>query len=73
MDITGAAGTTTAEAILQLRALHANRDLDEYWKYHLQEEQHRNHRLATTWQPYPSHQRSRALGPLTYRVCATSN
>ena len=44
MDITGARwGTATAEAILQLRALHANGDLDEYWKYHLQQEQHRNH------------------------------
>jgi len=44
MDITGARwGIKTAEAILQLRALHANGDLDEYWKYHLQQEHHRNH------------------------------
>jgi hypothetical protein len=44
MDITGARwGTETAEAILQLRALHANGDFDEYWAYHLQREHQRNH------------------------------
>jgi hypothetical protein len=47
MDITGARwGTTTAEAILQLRALHANGDFDDYWKYHLEQERQRNHPAA---------------------------
>ena len=44
MDITGARwGLQTAEAVLQLRALHANGDFDAYWKYHLQQEHQRNH------------------------------
>jgi hypothetical protein len=45
MDITGARwGVPTAEAVLQLRALHANGDYDAYWTYHLQREHQRNHR-----------------------------
>ena len=48
MDITGARwGIQTAEAILQLPALHANGDFDAYWKYHLQQEHQRNYGLAT--------------------------
>jgi hypothetical protein len=44
MDLTGARwGIDTAEAILQLRALHANGDFDAYWAYHLQQEHQRNH------------------------------
>jgi hypothetical protein len=44
MDITGARwGTHTAEAILKLRALHANGDFDNYWAYHLSREHHRHH------------------------------
>src|SRR6185437_8980068 len=44
MDITGARwGVPTAEAILQIRALQANGDWDDYWNYHLQREHHRNH------------------------------
>jgi hypothetical protein len=44
MDITGARwGVATAEAILQLRALHANGDFDAYWDYHLRREHERNH------------------------------
>jgi hypothetical protein len=44
MDITGARwGIQTAEAILKLRALHANGDFDDYWDYHLQREHQRNH------------------------------
>jgi hypothetical protein len=44
MDITGARWTVaTAEAVLQLRALHANGDFDEYWAYHLQQEHQRNY------------------------------
>jgi hypothetical protein len=44
MAITGARwGVTTAEAILQLRALHANGDFDDYWAYHCYREHQRNH------------------------------
>jgi hypothetical protein len=44
MDITGARwGISTAEAVLQLRALHANGDFDDYWKYQLEQERQRNH------------------------------
>jgi hypothetical protein len=44
MDITGARwGLEGAEAILQLRAIHASGDLDDYWACHLQQEHHRNH------------------------------
>ena len=44
MDITGARWSIpTAEAILQLRALHANGDFDAYWAYHLHQEHQRNH------------------------------
>jgi hypothetical protein len=44
MDITGARwGVATAEAILKLRALHANGDFDAYWEYHLRCEHERNH------------------------------
>jgi hypothetical protein len=47
MDITGARwGVTTAEAILKLRALHANGDFDEYWTYHLHREHQRNHQTS---------------------------
>jgi hypothetical protein len=45
MDITGARwGLPGAEAILQLRALHANSEFDNYWHYHLTREHQRNHR-----------------------------
>jgi hypothetical protein len=44
MDITGARwGVQTAEAILKLRALHANGDFDAYWEYHLRREHERNY------------------------------
>lgn len=47
MDITGARWTiSTAEAVLQLRALHANGDLDAYWTYHLTQQHHRTYELA---------------------------
>jgi hypothetical protein len=39
-------GTETAEAILKLRALHANGDFDEYWAYHLHREHQRNHQAS---------------------------
>jgi hypothetical protein len=42
--ITGARwGTAGAQAILWLRALRANGDLDAYWDWHLQREHERNH------------------------------
>ena len=44
MDITGARwGLTGAEAILKLRAVRCNGDLDDYWAYHLAQERHRVH------------------------------
>ena len=44
MDITGARwGTDTAEAILQLRALQANGDFEDYWAWHLDREHERNY------------------------------
>ena len=47
MDITGARwGVQTAEAILKLRALHANGDFDAYWTWHLHREHERNHPRA---------------------------
>jgi len=46
MDITGARwGLQGAEAILKLRALINNGDLNAYWDYHLTQERHRNHDL----------------------------
>ena len=44
LDLTGARwGLHGAEAILKLRALHSNGDLDEYWHYHLAQERQRVH------------------------------
>ena len=44
MDITGARwGLSGAEAILKLRALRSNGDLDAYWRYHLKQERRRLH------------------------------
>jgi hypothetical protein len=44
MDITGARwGLTGAEAILTLRAVVTNGDFDDYWRYHLEQEQRRVH------------------------------
>ena len=44
MDITGARwGLDGAEAILKLRALHANNDLGDYWQFHLTKERQRTH------------------------------
>ena len=44
MDITGARwGIATAEAILKLRALHANGHFDACWTHYLQRERERNH------------------------------
>jgi hypothetical protein len=49
MAITGARwGIDTAEAILQLRALHANGDFDAYWNWHRHREHQRNHPASYT-------------------------
>lgn len=44
LDITGARwGLPGAEAVLKLRATSSNGDFDDYWRYHLAQEQHRVH------------------------------
>jgi hypothetical protein len=44
MDITGARWSVNgAEAVLKLRAVRANDDFDDYWKFHLNQERHRVH------------------------------
>ena len=44
MDRTGARWKLRgAEAVLKLRSLYASGDLDDYWTFHEQQEQHRNH------------------------------
>ena len=49
MDITGARWSVNgAEAILKLRALRANGDLDTYWQYHLNQERQRIHQSRYT-------------------------
>ena len=49
MDITGARwGLPGAEAILKLRAVRSNGDLDAYWTYHLAQERHRVHQPRYT-------------------------
>jgi len=57
MDLTGARwGLTGAEAILKLRALRANNDFDEYWRYHLTRERSSIHesRYADNKIPCPA-------------------
>ena len=56
MDITGARwGLDGAEAILKLRALTANGDLNTYWPYHIDQEHQRVHkgRYANNTIPEP--------------------
>ena len=44
MGVTGARwGLEGAQAILWLRAIRANGDLDTYWDWHITQEHHRNH------------------------------
>jgi hypothetical protein len=44
LDVTGARwGVNGAEAVLKLRALRTNGDFDDYWTWHEQQEQARNH------------------------------
>jgi hypothetical protein len=46
LDLTGSRwGLQGAESILKLRALRSNGDFDEYWKFHLHNEQHRVHEV----------------------------
>ena len=46
MDLTGARwGLTGAEAVLKLRAIKANGDFNDYWHYHLNQEQHHVHEV----------------------------
>ncbi len=55
MDITGARwGLQGAEAILKLRALISNGDIDSYWDDHLAQERHRNHDLRYADSVIPS-------------------
>ena len=44
MDVTGARWSVDgAEAVLKLRAIRANGDFDDYWRFHLDHERHRVH------------------------------
>jgi hypothetical protein len=44
MDITGARWSLGgAEAVLKLRAMIANDDFDNYWRFHVEQELKRNH------------------------------
>ncbi len=44
MDITGARwGLHGAESVLRLRSLRSSGDFDDYWRFHLEAEHHRNH------------------------------
>ena len=44
MDITGARwGLTGAESVLRLRALKQSGDFEEYWSFHVEQEEIRNH------------------------------
>jgi hypothetical protein len=55
MDITGARwGLNGAEAVLKLRALHANGDLDNYWRFHLTQERQRVHEHRYTHRRIPT-------------------
>jgi hypothetical protein len=52
MGLTGARWSTSgAQAILWLRAIRANGDLDTYWTHHIQHEHQRNHLNRYTSDP----------------------
>jgi hypothetical protein len=54
MDITGARWSVSgAEAVLKLRAVSANSDLDAYWRYHLHREWQRVHQSRYTNEVIP--------------------
>ena len=49
MDITGARwGLTGAESVLRLRALKQSGDFEDYWNFHVEQEEVRNHLAATS-------------------------
>jgi len=54
MDITGARWSVNgAEAVLKLRAVRANDDFDQYWKFHLTKERHRVHQTRYAAETIP--------------------
>jgi len=54
MDITGARWSVNgAEAVLKLRAVRANDDFNEYWKFHLNNERHRIHQTRYAAETVP--------------------
>ena len=62
MDITGARwGLAGAEAILKLRAIIANGDFDEYWHFHLTQNDTTSTKPATTTTPSQPHDSSLLL------------
>jgi len=42
-----------AEAVLKLRAVRANDDFDDYWKFHLNKERHRVHQTRYAAETIP--------------------
>lgn len=71
MEKTGARwGLTSAEAVLRLRALRASGDFEEYWEFHLEQEQERNHaiRYANSELPKLQHQPSDKKKPCHLRL-----
>lgn len=71
MDITGARWSVPgAEAVLQLRALRASGDFEDYWAFHEQRELHRNHlsRYADHAMPKPDSSAHSTRRPSHLRV-----
>jgi hypothetical protein len=70
MDRTGARWSLAgAEAVLRLRALCANGDFDEYWRFHLRREHERNHRARYAQRAIPDPlSRSSANRPKLRRI-----
>jgi hypothetical protein len=57
LDITGARWTVAkAEAILKLRSLRSSGDFDEYWRFHEEQELHRNHSSRYAYATIPQTQ-----------------
>lgn len=55
MDITGARWSLHgAEAVLKLRAVRANNDFEDYWRYHLQRERQRVHESCYAGEVIPT-------------------
>lgn len=71
MEKTGARwGLESAEAVLRLRALRASDDFEEYWEFHLKQEQQRNHatRYENQQLPQLKHQPSDKKKPCHLRL-----